>query len=107
MASGHRLWHSNFLRILGPLYPTSQVSPRPPYALLSLYRSGVGLTPSLLLDRLRLHLLQPSFLPDLLQHLPPRISDCEHRPVNIIRNFLPFVPQILSLLLALQQIVLD
>ena len=77
VASGHRLWHSNFLRILGPLYPTPQVSPRPPYALLNLYRSGVGLTPSLLLDRLRLHLLLPLFLPDLLQQPPPIISDSE------------------------------
>src|SRR5215203_835584 len=109
VASSHRLWRSNFLRILGSLYPTPQVSPRSLYALLSLYRSGVGLTPSLLLDRLRLHLLMPLFLPDLIQQLPPRITDPEHRAVNVIviRNFLPFVPQLLSLLLALQQIVVD
>ena len=44
MASGHRLWHSNFLRILGPLYPTPQVSPRSLYALLSAWGIGVGLS---------------------------------------------------------------
>src|ERR671912_2861834 len=78
---------------------------RPPGA----WGIGVGMTPTLVLDRLRLHLLLPSFLPDLLQQLPPRISDSEHRAVNVIviRNFLPFVLQALSLLLALQQIVLD
>src|SRR5215208_4069653 len=83
--------------------------PRPLCALLSLSRSGVGLAPTLLLDRLKLHLLLPLFLPDLLQQLPSRISDSEYRAVNVIviRNSLPFVPQILSLLLALQQIVLD
>src|SRR5215203_4487062 len=83
--------------------------PGPLYALLSLYRSGVGLAPTLLLDRLRLHLLVPLFLPDLLQQLPPRFTDPEHRAVNVIviRSSLPFVPQLLSLLLALQQIVLD
>src|SRR5215218_8955368 len=83
--------------------------PGSPYALLRLYRSGVGLAPTLLLDRLRLHLLMPLFLPDLLQQLPPRITDPEHRAVNVIviRSSLPFVPQLLSLLLALQQIVLD
>src|SRR5688572_19008485 len=84
-------------------------SPGPLYALLSLYRSGLGLAPTLLLDRLRLHLLMPLFLPDLLQQLPPRITDPEHRAVNVIviRSSLPFVPQLLSLLLALQQIVVD
>src|SRR5918993_2368832 len=83
--------------------------PRPLYALLRLYRSGVGLAPTLLLDRLRLHLLVPSFLPHLLQQLPPRITDPEPRAVNVIviRSSLPFVPHVLSLLLALQQIVLD
>src|SRR5215208_7594728 len=83
--------------------------PGPLYALLSLYRSGVGLAPTLLLDRLRLHLLMPLFLPDLLQQLSPRITDPEHRAVNVIviRSSLPFVPQLLSLLLALQQIVVD
>jgi hypothetical protein len=87
--------------------------PTPPraalYALLCFYPVGVGLTPTLLLDHLRLHLLLPVFLPDLLQQLPPRISDPEHRAVNVIviRNSLSFVPQVLSLLLALQQIVLD
>src|SRR5829696_9130858 len=68
-----------------------------------------GLAPTLLLlDRLRLHLLMPSFLPDLLQQLPPIISDCEHRAVNVIviRSSLAFVPQLLSLL-ALQHIVVD
>jgi hypothetical protein len=66
VASGHRLVRSNFLRILGPLYPTPQVSPRSLYALLSAWGIGVGLAPTLLLDCLRLHLLLPSFLPDLL-----------------------------------------
>ena len=49
------------------------------------------------------------FLPDLLQQLPPMISDSEHRAVKVIviRKSLPFVLQALSLLLALQQIVLD
>ena len=71
--------------------------------------SMIALAPTLLLDGLRLHLLLPSFLPDLLQQLPPIISDSEHRAVNVIviRKSLPFVPQVLSLLLALQQIVLD
>src|SRR5687768_8850058 len=81
-----------------------------PYGILSLYPIGVGLTPTLLLlDRLRLHLLLPSFLPNLLQQLPPMLSDPEHRAVNVIviRNSLPCVPQVLSLLLALQQIVVD
>src|SRR5215204_2433316 len=87
--------------------------PGPLYALLRLYRSGVGLAPTLLLDRLRLHLLVPLFLPDLLQQLPPRFTDPEHRAINVIviRSSLPFVPQLLSLLLllllTLQQIVLD
>src|SRR5215211_4472486 len=48
-----------------------------------------------------------SFLPNLLQQLPPRISDSEHRAVNVIRRSLPFFPQVLSLLLALQHIVVD
>src|SRR5688500_7921993 len=80
-----------------------------PYGILRLYPIGIGLTPTLLLDRLRLHLLLPSFLPNLLQQLPPMLSDPEHRAVNVIviRNFLPCVPQVLSLLLALQQIVVD
>src|SRR5215211_969964 len=43
--------------------------PGPLCALLSLYRSRVGLAPTLLLDRLRLHLLMPLFLPDLLQQI--------------------------------------
>src|SRR5215204_6547403 len=83
--------------------------PRSLYALLRLYRSRVGLTPTLVLDRLRLHLLLPSFLPDLIQQLPPMFSDSEHRAVKVIviRKSLPFVLQVLSLLLALQQIVLD
>src|SRR5829696_1556250 len=74
--------------------------PRPLCALLSLSRSGVGLAPTLLLDRLKLHLLLPLFLPDLLQQLPPIISDSEYRAVNVIviRKSLPFVPQILRLL---------
>jgi hypothetical protein len=70
----------------------------------------VGLTLTLLqLDGLRLYLFVPSFLPDLLQQLPPMFSDSEHRAVNVtvIRISLPFVLQALSLLLALQQIVLD
>src|SRR5918995_7530321 len=83
-------------------------SVRPP---LSPSRSGVGLTSTLLLlDGLRLHLLVPSFLPDLIQQLPPMFSDSEHRAVKVIviRMSLPFVLQALSLLLlALQQIVLD
>src|SRR5688500_4202744 len=90
--------------------PSEQSAPpRALYGLLSPYCSGVGLTPTLLLDRLRLHLLMPSFLPDLLQQLPPRISDSEHRAVNVIvtRKSLPFVPQVLSPLLALQHIVVD
>src|SRR5688500_6242518 len=91
--------------------PSEQSAPpRALYGLLSPYCSGVGLTPTLLLlDRLRLHLLLPSFLPDLLQQLPPMNSDCEHRAVNVIvtRKSLPFVPQVLSLLLALQHIVVD
>jgi hypothetical protein len=110
VASGHRLLHSNFLRILGPLYPTPQASPRPLYALRSAWGIGVGLAPTLLLlGRLRLHLLLPLFLPNLLQQLPPMISDSEHRAVNVIviRMSLPFVPQVLSLLMALQQIVFD
>src|SRR5215212_10463879 len=80
-------------------------SVRPP---LSPSRSGVGLTLTLLLlDGLRLHLLVPSFLPDLLQQLPPRICDSEHRAVNVtvIRKVLPFTSLVLGLLLALQQIV--
>src|SRR5215204_2938501 len=82
--------------------------PGPLCALLSLYRSGVGLAPTLLLlSRLRLHLLMPLFLPDLLQQLSPKITDPEHRNVIVIRSSLPFVSQLLSLLLALQQIVLD
>src|SRR5215204_6621877 len=83
--------------------------PRSLYALLRLYRSRVGLTPTLLLDRLRLHLLLPLFLPDLIQQLPPRISDPEHRAVNVIviRRFLPFVPLVLGLLPELQHIVVD
>src|SRR5215203_1035852 len=96
-------------------FSSASEHPTPPgslCALLSLYRSGVGLAPTLLLERLRLHLLMPSFLPDLLQQLPPRITDPEHRAVNVIviRSPLPFVPQLLSLLLlllTLQQIVLD
>jgi hypothetical protein len=49
------------------------------------------------------------FLPDLLQQLPPRICDSEHRAVNVIviRKFLPFTSLVLGLLLALQQIVVD
>jgi hypothetical protein len=49
------------------------------------------------------------FLPDLLKQLPPRISDSEHRAVNVIviRRFLPFTSLVLGLLLALQQIVVD
>src|SRR5215218_2952032 len=95
-----------------PCRSSSEHSPPPRllYGLLRLYRSRVGPCPLwLLLARLRLHLLLPSFLPDLLQQLPPRISDSEHRAVNVIviRKSLPFVPQVLSLLLALQQIVLD
>src|SRR5215210_290095 len=48
-----------------------------------------------------------SFLPDLLQQLPPRISYSEHRAVNVIviRTSLPLALRVLSLLLALQQIV--
>src|SRR5215212_1145920 len=48
-----------------------------------------------------------SFLPDLLQQLPPRIGYSEHRAVNVIviRKSLPLAPRVLSLLLALQQIV--
>jgi hypothetical protein len=85
-------------------------APGPLYGLLSAWGIGVGLTPTLLLlDGLRLHLLLPLFLPNLLQQLPPMISDPEHRAVNVIViwNSLLFVPQVLSLLLALQQIVLD
>src|SRR5215218_1706574 len=81
--------------------------PRSLYAILRLYRSRVDLIPTLVFDRLRLHLLLPLFLPDRLQQLPPIISDSEHRAVNVIRKSFPFVPQVLSLLLALQQIVLD
>src|SRR5215208_4537988 len=53
--------------------------------------------------------LLPSFLPDLLQQLPPRISDSEHRAVNVIviRKCLPFGALVLGLLLALQHIVVD
>src|SRR5215208_7106716 len=91
--------------LLSSKHPTP---PRPLCALLRLYCSGVGLVaPTLLLESLRLHLLLPLFLPDLLQQLPSRISDCEHRAVNVIWNSLSFVPQLLSRLLALQQIVLD
>jgi hypothetical protein len=92
-----------------PLPPEHPTPPGPPCALLGSSRSGVGLAPTLLPDRKRLHLLPPSCLPDLLQQLPPIISDSEHRAVNVIvtRKSLPFVPQVLSLLLALQQIVLD
>src|SRR5215204_7098053 len=100
----------NSCMVLGPTSPPEYPPPsRPPYALLRLYRSGVGLAPAPLLDRSRLHLLLPSFLPDLLQQLPPIISDPEHRAVNVnvIWNFRPFFPQVLSLLLALQQIVVD
>src|SRR5215208_225551 len=99
----------NSCMVLGPTSPPEHPPPPGPlYALLRLYRSGVGLRPTLLLDRLRLHLLIPLFLPDLLQQLPPRITDPEHRAVNVIviRSSLPFVGQLLSLLLALQQIVL-
>src|SRR5215213_3818312 len=50
-----------------------------------------------------------SFLPDLLQQLPPRIGYSEHRAVNVIviRKSFPLAPQVLCLrlLLALQQIV--
>src|SRR5215211_765467 len=46
-----------------------------------------------------------SFLPDLLQQLPPRIGYSEHRNVNVIRTSLPLALRVLSLLLALQQIV--
>src|SRR5215212_9497265 len=82
--------------------------PGPPYALLSPSCSGVGLYPLWsLLARLRLHLLVPLFLPNLLQQLPPRISDSEHRAVNVIRRSLPLVPRVLSLILALQHIVVD
>src|SRR5215204_6187694 len=83
--------------------------PGPLCALLSLYRSGVGLAPTLLLlSRLRLHLLMPLFLPDLLQQLPPRITDPEHRAVNVIviRSSLPSVSQLLSRPVALEQIVM-
>src|SRR5215208_2430366 len=91
------------------------VSYRTPYAttasvtLLSAWGIGVGLTPTLVLDRLRLHLLLPLFLPDLLQQLPPIISDSENRAVNVIViwRFLPFGALILALLLALQHIVVD
>src|SRR5215212_2249098 len=84
--------------------------PGPLYGLLRLYRSRTGLCPiRLLLDRLRLHLLMPLFFPNLLQQLPPIISDSAHRAVNIIviRKVLPFTSLVLCLLLALQQIVLD
>jgi hypothetical protein len=54
------------------------VSYRTSYALLSAWGIGVVLASLLLLDGLRLHLLLPSFLPDLLQQLPPMFSDCEH-----------------------------
>src|SRR5215210_6433781 len=83
--------------------------PRSLYALLRLYRSRVGLTPTLVLDRLRLHVLLPLFLPNLRQQLPPIISDSEHRAVNVIviRKVLPFTSLVLGLLLALQQIVVD
>src|SRR5688500_8047462 len=88
--------------------PEHPVPPRPLYGIWCAWGIGVGLAPTLLLlAGLRLHLLVPSFLPDLLQQLPPRITDSEHRAVNVIRNSLPFVLQVLSLLLALQQIVLD
>src|SRR5829696_3990312 len=74
-------------------------SPGPLCALLSRPRSGVGLAPTLLLDRLRLHLLMPSFLPDLIQQLPPRTSYSEHRAVNVIviRKVLPFTSLVLGL----------
>src|SRR5215203_735769 len=82
--------------------------PRSLYALLRLYRSRVGLTPTLVFDRLRLHLLMPLFLPDLIQQLPPIITDPEHRAVNVIviRKVLPFTSLVLGLL-ALQHIVVD
>jgi hypothetical protein len=91
---------------LPPEHPTPQ---GPPYALLSPSRSRVALTPTLLLlGRLRLHLLLPLFLPNLLQQLPPMISDSEHRAVNVIviRKDLPFTSLVLGLL-ALQHIVVD
>src|SRR5215212_6760249 len=50
---------------------------------------------------------RPSFLPNLLQQIPPTISDSEHRAVSVIRKSLPCAPQVLGLLLALQQIVVD
>src|SRR5215208_3176698 len=91
------------------------VSYRTPYAttasvtLLSAWGIGSGLAPAPLLDRLRLHLLLPLFLPDLLQQLPPRISGSEHRAVNVIvtRKFLPLPSLVLGLLLTLQHIVVD
>src|SRR4029450_13027362 len=61
----------------------------------------------LILGRPSLRLLLPLFLPNLLQQLPPSICDSKHRAVIVIRKSLPFVPQVLSLLLALQQIILD
>src|SRR5918994_6381877 len=84
--------------------------PGPPRTLLCLSRSGLWLTPVLLLlDRVRLHLLLPFFLPDLLQQLSFRIGDPEHRAVNVIviRRFFPFAPLVLGLPLELQHIVVD
>jgi hypothetical protein len=87
-------------------YPTP---PRALYAPLGAWGIGRGLAPTLLLDCLRLHLLLPSFLPNLLQQLPPIISDSEHRAVNVIviRKVLPFTSLVLGLLIALQHIVVD
>src|SRR5215208_7934580 len=97
-------------RLLVCLATEHPTSPRAAlYGLRGAWGIGVGMTPTLLLDRLRLHLLLPLFLPDLLQQLPPRISDSEHRAVNVIviRKFLPFTSLVLGLLLTLQHIVVD
>jgi hypothetical protein len=50
-----------------------------------------------------------SVLPNLFQQLPPRISDPEHRAINVIviRRFLPFGVLVLGLLITLQHIVVD
>jgi hypothetical protein len=89
--------------------PNSLTSPQPLYGIWRAWNIGIGLAPTLLLGRLRLHLLLPLFLPDLLQQLPPRISDPENRAVNVIviRRFLPFGALVLGLLLPFQHIVVD
>src|SRR5215216_7253241 len=90
--------------------PEHPAPSRPLYSMWRAWSIERGLAPTLLLlDRLRLHLLLPLFLPNLLQQLPPRISDSEHRAVNVIviRRFLPFTSLVLGLLLPLQHIVVD